>query len=140
MHGDAKKNLEISKRMCYSITVFMEPNSKEVNPNMPNIKSAKKRVLVTKKKAEQNKMRVSAMKTAIKKYDAALETGDVKVMEESYKLAIHLIDQAAAKGNLKKNTASRRKSLLTRKLNAKKAEIPAPKKATKKAAAKKDAE
>lgn len=108
---------------------------------MPNIKSAKKRVLVTKKKAERNQMRVSAMKTAIKKYDAALEAGDAKVIDACYKEAIHLIDQAAAKGNLKKNTAARRKSLLTRKLNAKKAAAPAPKKAApKKAAAKKDEE
>ena len=85
-------------------------------------------------------MRVSAMKTAIKKYDAALEAGDAKVIDACYKEAIHLIDQAAAKGNLKKNTASRRKSLLTRKLNAKKAAAPAKKPAAKKAAAKKDAE
>ena len=88
---------------------------------MPNIKSAKKRVLVTNKKSERNQMRVSAMKTAIKKFDAALEAGDAAVIDAAYKNAIHLIDQAAAKGNLKKNTASRRKSLLTRKLNAKKA-------------------
>ncbi|MBR6530053.1 MAG: 30S ribosomal protein S20 [Clostridia bacterium] len=88
---------------------------------MPNIKSAKKRVLVTNKKSERNQMRVSAMKTAIKKFDAALEAGDAAVIDAAYKNAIHLIDQAAAKGNLEKNTASRRKSLLTRKLNAKKA-------------------
>ena len=106
---------------------------------MPNIKSAKKRVLITRKKAERNQMRISAMKTAIKKFDAALEGKDAKAMEAAYTEATRLIDQAAARGNLKKNTAARRKSLLTRKLNAKKAEKPAKKPAAKKAAPKKAA-
>ena len=44
---------------------------------MPNIKSAKKRVLVTKKKTLQNKMFKSAMKTEIKKFYAAVASGDV---------------------------------------------------------------
>jgi len=104
---------------------------------VPNIKSAKKRVLINQKKAMQNQMRVSAMKTAIKKFDTALEGGDAAAITATYQDAIRLIDQAAAKGSLKKNTASRRKSLLTRKLNAKNvtAEKPAKKAAPKKAAA-----
>ena len=85
---------------------------------MPNIKSAKKRVKITDKKTLQNQMRKSAMKTAIKKYDSALASGDKALAQETYTQAVRMVDKAASKGNLKKNTASRRKSLLTRKLNA----------------------
>ena len=85
---------------------------------MPNIKSAKKRVLVTEKKTLQNKMYVSAMRTAIKKYEAALEAGDKDAAIATYKDAVKMIDVAVAKGHMHKNTAARRKSLFTRKLNS----------------------
>ena len=85
---------------------------------MPNIKSAKKRVLVTEKKTLQNKMYVSAMKTAIKKYEAAIEAGDKETAIVTYTEAVKMIDTAVAKGHMHKNTAARRKSLFTRKLNS----------------------
>lgn len=85
---------------------------------MPNIKSAKKRVLVTEKKTLQNQMYISAMKTAIKKYEKALEAGDKEAAIALYKDAVKMIDVAVAKGHMHKNTAARRKSLFTRKLNA----------------------
>ena len=44
---------------------------------MPNIKSAKKRVLVIEKKTMENRMIMSSVKTAIKKYNAAIAAGDV---------------------------------------------------------------
>ncbi|MBO4422835.1 MAG: 30S ribosomal protein S20 [Clostridia bacterium] len=84
---------------------------------MPNIKSAKKRVLVTKTKTLQNKMFKSSLKTMIKKYDAALQTGDKAAASEAYKAAVKKIDQAAAKGIISKNAASRKKSQFTLKLN-----------------------
>ena len=85
---------------------------------MPNIKSAKKRVLVTEKKTLQNQMYVSAMKTAIKKYEKALEAGDKEVAIATYKDAVKMIDTAVAKGHMHKNTAARRKSAFTKKLNS----------------------
>ena len=86
---------------------------------MPNIKSAKKRVLVNNTKAQRNKSRKSALKTALKKANTAIETNaadadkDVLVKE-----AIKKIDQAAAKGILHPNNAARKKSALMTKANA----------------------
>ena len=83
---------------------------------MPNIKSAKKRVIVTKTKTARNKARNSALKTAIKKANAAIEANaadkDVLV-----KIAIKKIDQAEVKGLIHKNNAARKKSALAKKLN-----------------------
>ena len=84
---------------------------------MPNIKSAKKRVKVTAAKAANNKTFTSAMKTDIKKANAAIENNAAD-KEQAVRVAIKKIDKAAAKGIIKKNTASRRKSSLALKLNA----------------------
>ena len=86
---------------------------------MANIKSAKKRVLVNATKQARNKSANSALKTALKKANAAIEANsDDK--EVAVKLAIKKIDQAGAKGLLHKNNAARKKSALTLKLNASK--------------------
>lgn len=83
---------------------------------MPNIKSAKKRVLVNKTKAARNKSANSALKTAIKKANAAIEanSADKDVLVTA---AVKKIDQAAAKGIIHKNNAARKKSALTLKAN-----------------------
>lgn len=86
---------------------------------MPNIKSAKKRVLVNATKQAQNKSANSALKTAIKKANAAIES-NADNKEEAVKLAVKKIDQATAKGLLHKNNAARKKSALVTKLNASK--------------------
>ena len=83
---------------------------------MPNIKSAKKRVLVNKTKAQRNKSANSALKTAIKKANVAIETNAAD-KNELVKVAVKKIDQAAAKGLLHKNNAARKKSALVAKLN-----------------------
>ena len=83
---------------------------------MPNIKSAKKRVLVNQTKAQRNKSANSALKTAIKKANAAIEANsDDK--EALVNAAVKKIDQAQAKGLLHKNNAARKKSALAIKLN-----------------------
>lgn len=84
---------------------------------MPNIKSAKKRVLVNQTKAMQNKMFRTAMKTDIKKYQAAVAAGDTALAQETYKAAVKKIDQAAARGIIHKNAAARKKSQFTKTLN-----------------------
>ncbi len=86
---------------------------------MPNIKSAKKRVLVNATKQARNKSNNSALKTAIKKANVALDTNAAD-KEAVVKLAVKKIDQAAAKGLLHKNNAARKKSALVLKLNASK--------------------
>lgn len=83
---------------------------------MPNIKSAKKRVLVNKTKAARNKSTNSALKTAIKKANAAIDTNAVD-KAEVVNAAFAKIDQAAAKGLIHKNNAARKKSALASKLN-----------------------
>ena len=84
---------------------------------MPNIKSAKKRVLVNQTKAMQNKAAKSALKTQIKKFDAAVADGNRSEADVAYKVAVKAVDQAAAKGLLHKNNAANKKSAMTLRLN-----------------------
>ncbi len=84
---------------------------------MPNIKSAKKRVIVTETKTLQNKMFKSAYKTAVKKYQAAVEAGNADEAMALYKAVVKKVDQAAAKGIIHKNEAARKKSQFTLMLN-----------------------
>ena len=84
---------------------------------MPNIKSAKKRVLVTKTKTLQNKMFKTELKTDIKKYQAALAAGDQAAAQAAYRAAVKKIDQAAARGIIHKNAAARKKSQFTKAIN-----------------------
>lgn len=83
---------------------------------MPNIKSAKKRVKVIATKTAKNKAYNSALKTAIKRANNAIDSNSAD-KAECVKLAVKKIDQAKSKGILHKNTASRKKSILVRKLN-----------------------
>lgn len=83
---------------------------------MPNIKSAKKRVLVSRKANLRNKSIKTNLKTNVKKADAAIAANENA--QEAANLAYKTIDQAVAKGVLHKNTAARKKSAIARKLNA----------------------
>ena len=98
---------------CFNIKIVIkylcfrkDKHIKGVSKTMPNIKSAKKRVLVIEKKSKQNKMIRSSVKTEIKKIDALLKEG--KVAE-----AFKMIDSAASKGVLHRNNASNKKSKLS---------------------------
>ena len=84
---------------------------------MPNIKSAKKRVLVSGTRNERNKADKSALKTALKKFEAAAAEGNRTEAEGAYKVAVKIVDKSAAKGLLHKNNAAHKKSALTLKLN-----------------------
>ena len=77
---------------------------------MANIKSAKKRILVTRTKTLQNQMLKSQLKTVIKKFNLAVESGDKAAASEAYKLAVKKVDQAVAHGILHKNNAAHKKS------------------------------
>ena len=83
---------------------------------MPNIKSAKKRVKVIAVKTARNRVLNSALKTEIKKANAAVDNG-AENKAEAVKTAIKKIDMAQAKGLMHKNTAARKKSALQKKLN-----------------------
>ncbi len=80
---------------------------------MPNIKSAKKRVIISDKKALENKMFKSAFKTVVKKFEAAVEAGDAETAKKLYTDVIKTTDKAAAKGIIHKNNAARKKSRFT---------------------------
>ena len=82
---------------------------------MANIKSAKKRVKVSRIRNERNKARNSALKTAIKKANAAIESNAAD-KEVLVRAAVKKIDQAAAKGLIHKNNAARKVSALSSKL------------------------
>ena len=84
---------------------------------MPNIKSAKKRVLVSKVNNERNKMAKSALKTTLKKFEAAVAEGNKEQADSAYTAAVKSIDQAVKKGILHKNKAARTKSNITLKMN-----------------------
>ena len=85
---------------------------------LPNIKSAKKRVKVIQTKTLKNKMFKSAMQTEIKKFNAAVESGNVAAAQEAYKLAVKKVDVAASKGIIHKNAAARKKSQFTKAVNS----------------------
>ena len=84
---------------------------------MPNIKSAKKRVLISEVRNARNKSERSALKTTLKKFDAAVAEGNRTEAEGAYKVAVKTVDKAAARGILHKNNAAHKKSALTLKLN-----------------------
>jgi len=89
---------------------------REVNI-LANIKSAKKRVLVSRAKTERNKAQKTALKTVLKKTETALTQGGENV-KETVDLACKRMDQAAAKGIVHKNKAARKKSSLQRRLGS----------------------
>lgn len=79
---------------------------------MPNIKSAKKRVLVSKVNNERNKMDKSILRTTLKKFDAAVAEGNREQADSAYKAAVKTIDQAVCKGIIHKNNAARKRAAL----------------------------
>ena len=85
---------------------------------MPNIKSAKKRFKIIEKKTLRNNMIKSAYKTAIRKFDEAVKAGNGEEAKVLFSEATKKIDQACTKGVIVKNTAARKKSSLSKKLNA----------------------
>ena len=85
---------------------------------MPNIKSAKKRVLVIDKKTQRNKAIKSALKTLEKKFLTAIEANDKETATKLYPETVSAIDSAVTKGVIHKNNANNRKAKLAKKLAA----------------------
>ncbi len=84
---------------------------------MANIKSAKKRILVSKANADRNKAIKSGVKTAIKKVTAAIAAGDKAAASAALTEATSVIDKATSKGVYHKNNASRKVSRLAASVN-----------------------
>ena len=85
---------------------------------MPNIKSAKKRVKIIEKKTLTNNMIKSAYKSAVKRFEQAINDGNKAEATTLMSEATQKIDQACTKGVIVKNTAARKKSNMSKKLNA----------------------
>lgn len=85
---------------------------------MPNIKSSAKRDQLSKVQNMRNKAQKSALKTDLKKFDAAIAEGNQEAAVSTYKVAVKAVDKAAAKNLIHKNKASHQKSQMTTKLNA----------------------
>jgi len=85
---------------------------------LANIKSAIKRIKVAEFKTRRNKMIISSLKTSIKKFEDSVKGGNLEEAQNLYRKAVSMIDKAAAKGSLHKNTAARKKSRLSNKLKA----------------------
>ena len=85
---------------------------------MPNIISAIKRVSVIEKKTLRNNMVKSGYKSAVKKFEQAVEAGNKEEATKLLALATKKVDQACTKGVIVKNTAARKKSNMAKKLNA----------------------
>ena len=83
---------------------------------MPNIKSAKKRVIRTKREAEENNVVYASMKTAIKKVEKAATKEEAATLSLE---AIKRIDNAASKGVIKANTRDRYKTRVQKIVNSK---------------------
>jgi small subunit ribosomal protein S20 len=84
---------------------------------MPNIKSAKKRVLIAETRRQRNTIAKSQMKTQLKKFSAAIAGGDKEIAAKQLKASVSALDKTAAKGVIHKNAASRRKAKLYRAYN-----------------------
>ena len=85
---------------------------------MANIKSAKKRILVTRTATERNKAIRSGVKTAIKKVEAAVKAGDKAAASEALVAATSAIDKACSKGVYHMNNAARKVSRLSSAVSA----------------------
>ena len=81
------------------------------------IKSAKKRVITSQKRADRNKAIRSKTKTAIKKVYAAIDAGDQAAAKEALRLATVELDKAQTKGVYHKNMTSRKVSRLSKAVN-----------------------
>ncbi len=84
---------------------------------MPNIRSAAKRARQSEKRELRNKRIKSLVKTSIRRFEEALQSGDEEEAKNKFNSAIRQIDKATAKGILHKNNAARKKSSLSRRFN-----------------------
>ena len=84
---------------------------------MPNIKSAKKRVLVSNKKAAQNKMIKNEVRTYVKKVELLVNEGKTEEAKLALNETFSVIDSAVSKGVLHRNNADNKKAKLSKKVN-----------------------
>ncbi|HHX03912.1 MAG TPA: 30S ribosomal protein S20 [Tissierellia bacterium] len=84
---------------------------------MANIKSAKKRILVIRKKTERNKAAKSKMRTSVRRFNEALATNDRELAEQKFVDAQKIVQKTASKGTIHSNTARRKVARMAKALN-----------------------
>jgi len=84
---------------------------------LANIKSAKKRIEVTRLRTAINRQRKSEIKTYIKKFNSAIDNGNIDEAKSLLKLVEKKLSRAAVKNTIHKNAAARKVSQLTKKVN-----------------------
>jgi small subunit ribosomal protein S20 len=87
---------------------------------MPNIKSAKKRLITNEKARVRNKSKITALRTAEKKFRAAVESSDAETAQKELSSVFNKLDKAVKAGIIHKNKSARKKSRLSALLKAKK--------------------
>lgn len=80
---------------------------------MPNIKSAKKRLITNEKARVRNKAKMSALRTTEKKFRTAVAAGDKEALPKMLSTVFTKLDKAVKAGIVHKNKAARKKSRLT---------------------------
>jgi len=83
---------------------------------VPNIKSAKKRVLVNEKKNSDNRVQLTLVKNAVKKINAAIDTNNIEEAERLLPETMSVLDKAVTKGIMHKNTAANKKSGIAKRI------------------------
>ncbi|MDE6200672.1 MAG: 30S ribosomal protein S20 [Clostridiales bacterium] len=84
---------------------------------MPNIKSAKKRVLITKKKNARNRSDRSKVNNAIKAFNKAIDSANIEEAERLLPITMSIIDKGVTAGILHKNAAANKKSALSKRIS-----------------------
>lgn len=85
---------------------------------MANIKSAKKRARQTVRRTEVNHMRLSRIRTSVKKVETAIAAGDKAAARAAFEAAQPELHRGVTKGVLHRNTAARKLSRLSARINA----------------------
>jgi small subunit ribosomal protein S20 len=84
-------------------------------------KSAEKRIRVSERRRQRNRVYRSSSRTLVRRAEAAIQSGDAEQADAAVLSAVAMLDRSAAKGIIHRNNAARRKSRLMAKLNAMKA-------------------
>lgn len=84
---------------------------------MPNIKSAKKRVLITKKKNARNRSDRSKVNNAIKAFNKAIDSANIEEAERLLPITMSIIDKGVTAGIMHKNAAANKKSAISKRLS-----------------------
>ena len=101
----------------FNVTIMNNNDYKLEVYGLANIKSAKKRILVTETRAARNKAIRSEVKTSIKKVEVAVAANDKEAAKAALTVAISTIDSASSKGIYHKNNSARKVSRLTKLVN-----------------------